>query len=90
MVTQATSDYISHRSAAVPFTDPMPALKTIGYTGKKALLLSGYGASEGDAVRGLLLQGRESIPSCSYTQYGMSATRDDRGFNLVALVLAAQ
>ena len=89
MALQATSDYISHRNAAVPFTDPMPALKTIGYTGSKAILLSGYGTDEADAIHGLVLEGRESIPNCSYTQYGASATRDDGGFNLTSLVLAA-
>jgi uncharacterized protein YkwD len=89
MATQQTSDYVSHRSAAVPFTDPMPALKTIGYTGKTALMVSGYGTSEADAVHGVLLEGRELIPNCSYTQYGVSATRDDGGFNLASLVLAA-
>ena len=89
MATQTTSDYISHRSAAVPFTDPMPALKTIGYTGKTALLVSGYGMSETDAVHGVLLEARDLIPNCSYTQYGVSSTRDDGGFNLASLVLAA-
>jgi hypothetical protein len=89
MATQQTSDYVSHRSAAVPFTDPMPALKTIGYTGKTALLVSGYGTSEADAVHGVLLEGRNLIPNCTYTQYGVSATRDDGGFNLASLVLAA-
>jgi len=90
MAMQATSDYISHRSAAVPFTDPMPALKTIGYTGSKALLLSGYGTDEADAIHGVLLEGREVILDCSYTQYGVSATRDDGGFNLTSVLLAAQ
>lgn len=89
MAMQSTSDYISHRSAAVPFTDPMPALTTIGYNGGKALLLSGYGANETDAIHGLILQGRDLIPNCSYTQYGVSAARDDGGFNLTAVVLAA-
>jgi hypothetical protein len=63
MAMQATSDYISHRTAAVPTGDPMPALKTIGYTGTKAILLSGYGTDEADAIHGLLLEGRESIPN---------------------------
>jgi hypothetical protein len=90
MAVQATSGYINHRTAAIPFTDPMPALKTIGYPGSKALLLSGYGTDDADAIQGLLLQGRESIPNCSYTQYGVSATRDDGGFTLTSVVLAAQ
>ena len=89
MATQGLSDYTSHRSAAIPFSDPMPALKTIGYPGTKALLMSGYGADEADAIHGLLLEGRESIPNCSYTQYGVSSTRDDDGFYLTSVVLAA-
>jgi hypothetical protein len=89
MATQQTSDYVSHRSAAVPFTDPMPALRTIGYTGKTALMVAGYGTSEADAVHGLLLEARDLIPNCTYTQYGASSTRDDGGFNLTSLVLAA-
>jgi hypothetical protein len=90
MAMQATSGYINHRTAAIPFTDPMPALKTIGYTGSEALLLSGYGTDDADAIDGLLIEGRESIPNCSYTQYGVSATRDDGGFTLTSVVLAAQ
>lgn len=90
MALQNTSDYISHRTAAVPFTDPMPALKVIGYTGSKAVLLSGYGASDADAVHGLILQGYALIPDCSYTQYGTSAIRDAGGFNLTSVVLARQ
>lgn len=89
MALQATSDYVSHRSAAVPFTDPMPALKTIGFTGSKARLLSGYGADETDALHGAMLEGLTSIPDCSYTRYGVSASRDDAGFNLTSVVLAA-
>jgi hypothetical protein len=89
MATHASSDYIAHRSAAVPFTDPMPALKTIGYTGAKALLFSGYGANEADAIHGLILQGRNAIPDCSYTQYGASSLRGDDGSILTAVVLAA-
>jgi hypothetical protein len=86
---QQSSDYIGHRTATVPFTDPMPALKTIGYTGSKAVLLSGYGASEEDAAQGLILEGHASIPNCQYTQYGVSAARDSGGFNLTSVVLAA-
>jgi hypothetical protein len=89
MATQQTSDYIGHRSPAVPFTDPMQALKTIGYTGSKAILLSGYGMSEADAAQGLILQGHALIPDCQYTQYGVDAMRDSGGFNLTSVILAA-
>ncbi|MCA2276889.1 hypothetical protein JF780_26595 [Mycobacterium intracellulare] len=91
MATQNTSDWINHHNVEVPFTDPMPALKGIGYTaGSKAVLLSGYGANEADAIHGLILQGLKPIPDCSYTQYGVNAMRDDAGFNLTSVVLAGK
>jgi hypothetical protein len=89
MATQRLSDYIGHRTAAIPISDPMPALKTIGYPGTKATLVGGYGADEADSIHGLLLEGREAIPNCSYTQYGVSSTQDDDGFYLTTVVLAA-
>lgn len=89
MATQSTSDYVSHRSAAVPFSDPMPALKTIGYTGSKGKLVSGYGSNETDAIHGLIVTGSDVIPNCALTQFGVSAEQDDAGFTLTAVVLAA-
>lgn len=89
MASQNTSDYVGLRTAAVPFTDPMPALTAIGYKGSKALLLSGYGLTEADALQGVVLHYRASKPDCSYTQYGVSALHDDAGFDLTSVVLAA-
>ena len=89
MATTGTSDYISHRSAAVPFSDPMPALKTIGYTGSKSKLVSGYGSNETDAIHGLIVTGSDVIANCELTQFGVSAQQDDAGFTLTAVVLAA-
>jgi hypothetical protein len=90
MAVQETSDYISHRVAAIPFTDPMPALKTIGYTGTKGVLLSGYGNNETDSIHGLLLQNTYSkaISDCSYTQYGVGAIQEENGAVITSLVLA--
>lgn len=89
MATQNTVDYIAHRVAAVPFTDPMPALKAIGYTGAKAILLAGFGSAEADAVQGVLLYGRDNIPDCTLTQYGLSSTLDDDGNSVMSVVMAA-
>jgi hypothetical protein len=88
MATAETSGYSSHNSAAVPFTDPLPALKTIGYPGGAALLLSGYGATEGDAIHALMLQWRTAVPACTYTQYGVSTLRGESGAVFTAVVLA--
>lgn len=89
MANQSTNDYVSFRSAAVPFTDPMPALRTIGYTGKNAKLFSGYGQAEVNAISGLLTQARNEIADCSYTHYGINTALTDDGGTLTALVLAA-
>jgi hypothetical protein len=87
LATQETSDYLSHRSAAVPFSDPLPALKTIGYPGNKADLLTGYGENEIDSIHGLVLQALAKAPDCSFTQYGVNASFED-GFVLTSVVLA--
>ncbi len=67
----------------------MPALKTIGYTGSKGKLVSGYGSNEMDAIHGVVLTGSDVIASCALTQFGVSAQQDDAGFTLTAVVLAA-
>ena len=89
MATHSTSDYISHRSAAVPFSDPMPALKTIGYAGSDGQLISGYGSNETDAIHGLVVTGSDAVANCAYTQYGVSSEQTEEGFTLTAVVLAA-
>ena len=87
MANQESSDYIHHRSAEVPFTDPMPALKTIGYTGSKASMLSGYGKNAHDSIYGLILQGHKLLHDCTFTQYGADTVADE-GFILTSVVLA--
>jgi hypothetical protein len=89
MATAETSGYSSHREAAVPFTDPLPALKAIGYPGNAALLLSGYGTSETDAVHALMLQWRTAPMGCTYTHFGLSTVHDEAGSVFTAVVLAA-
>lgn len=88
MSTQNTVDYIAHRVAAVPFTDPVPALKTIGYTGGKAIMFAGFGHTEADAIQGVLLHGRDNIPDCALTQYGLSSSVDDDGNSVMSVVMA--
>lgn len=90
MANQGTIDYIAFRSAAVPFSDPMAALTTMGYTGGgRAMLLSGYGAEPGAAVRALQLQWQVLKPDCSYTRFGTSTLHAEAGFDVVAAVLLA-
>jgi len=88
LANRGTADYITHRSAASPVSDPMPALRTVGYAGSKARLLSGYGTNERDAIHGLVVQGYKTIPDCSFTQYGADVHQEE-GFVLTSVILAA-
>jgi hypothetical protein len=87
LATQETSDYLSHRSAVVPFDDPRPALKAIGYPGSRGLLLSGYGENVADSIHGVVLEALSKVPDCSFPQYGVNASFED-GFVLTSVVLA--
>lgn len=89
MASQNTREYAAHETAAVPFTDPMLALSTIGHPASQALLLSGYGANPTDAVHGAVLQYRAWKPDCSYTQQGVSLLPDDAGDYIASVVLVA-
>lgn len=87
LALQESSDYMSFRSATVPFDDPMPALKTAGFDGTKAILLSGFGTDYASALRGALLQGHKAFHDCAYSFYGASSGLDASG-TLVSIVLA--
>lgn len=91
MSTEGTRDYIIQRTAAIPFDDPMPALKAIGYTGSRALMLSGYGPDATASIKGLILQDMQNkvIADCTNTQYGVSAL-EENGVVYTSLVLASE
>ncbi len=89
MANRETNEYLSHRQPVIPFSDPMPALKTIGYAASEAKLLSGYGTSHSEAIRGLLLTGHATLPDCAYTKYGLDVAEGD-GFVMTSVVLAKQ
>ncbi len=95
-----SDDYLNHTATRIPAgkeapgdkIDPMPGLKTLGYPGKKAILLQGANQAETLAIKGALLEGAASqaFSDCSYTEFGAATVRNERtGYALVALLLAA-
>lgn len=56
-------DYIKETATRVPVEDPLPGLKTLGYRGDKAKLLSGAAKTDADSIKGALLEG--SVPPAS-------------------------
>jgi hypothetical protein len=84
-----TKSYIEHTARFVPFEDPMPVLRELGYPAGKAKLIPGYGDEQSKAIHGVTVQGWQAIPDCSYTKYGLNVfTNADGGYVLAALVLA--
>lgn len=88
-INQSTEDYLNHTATRVPIEDPLPGLKILGYGGSKAKALQGAGRTEANAIKGLLLEGYDKIPDCSYTNYGANMRRNERtDWYLAAVVLA--
>ncbi len=87
-INQSTEDYLDHTATQVPIEDPLPGLKILGYGGK-AKLIQGAGKTEADAIKGLLLEGYDKIPDCSYTAYGASMQRNERTDWYLAVVVLA-
>ena len=84
-----SQSYIEHTARFVPFEDPMPVLRELGYPAGKAKLIPGYGDVEAKAIHGVTVQGWQAIPDCSYTKYGLNLlTSADGAYVLAALVLA--
>jgi hypothetical protein len=84
-----SQSYIEHTARFVPFEDPMPVLRELGYPASKAKLIPGYGDVEAKAIHGVTVQGWQAIPDCSYTNYGLNVlTNANGGYVLAALVLA--
>lgn len=74
-----TRAYIEHQARFMPFEDPSLVLRTLGYTAGKAKLVAGYGDIEEKAIHGVIVQGWQAIPDCSYTKYGVDAVNNTDG-----------
>jgi hypothetical protein len=84
-----TQSYIEHTARFTPFEDPLPVLRELGFTGDKAKMLSGYGDIPAKAIHGLIVQGWDSIPDCTYSRYGLDLLDDSHaGYALATVVLA--
>jgi hypothetical protein len=95
---RSTDAYLDHDARAVPISNPLPGIPVLsplqvlndrGSRAKKAKLLQGAGHTESDAIDFILISGFDSIPDCSYTDYGLSMSHNKTsGYFLTAMVLA--
>jgi hypothetical protein len=88
-INRSTNDWLDHTATQVPIEDPLPGLKILGYGGSKAKLLQGAARTDADAIKGMLLEGLDAIPDCSYKDFGASMLRNEASDHyLTAVVLA--
>ena len=90
IVNRSNYAYLNHSGDNVPIDEPHPTAiaKDLGIQGTKVVSLLGAGRIEADAVKGVILQGYNAIPDCSYTSFGASQLYEEQsGLVLVAVVL---
>jgi hypothetical protein len=88
-INQLSDNYINHNATQAPIEDPQVGLKDLGYGGNKGKQFQGAAVSDGDAIKGALLEAYAAIPDCSYTDFGVSLRRNESsGYHLTVLVLA--
>lgn len=89
VINRLDDDYASHLARQEPVADPLPGLKDLGYSGKKAVLLRGSATNDADAITVMLLEGYAAIPDCSYQDFGSSVRRNETlGYTFTSLILA--
>ena len=86
---RSTDKYLNHAATDVPVEDPLPGLKDLGYGGSKGALLRGAAKNEANSIKGLLIEGFDKLPDCSYKDFGVSMLRNQwNGYYLTSVVLA--
>jgi hypothetical protein len=89
LVNESVDGWIDNIKTFPPIDKPLPILKDLGYRGGKAAMALGASKTEAGAIKGVLLEGWNTIPDCSYTDYGVSVLHNKtRNEILTALVLA--
>lgn len=90
IVNRSTYDYLNFSAEDIPADGPNPnaITKDLGIEGSKVLSLHGAGRTETDAIKGVLIEGYQSLSDCGYTDFGVSMLHEpESGFNLAVVVM---
>ncbi|MCV7039150.1 hypothetical protein BST36_23525 [Mycolicibacterium moriokaense] len=93
IVNRSTYEYLRHTAINVPIEDAQPTaiLKDLGIDTDRILSLKGAGHNGPDAIKGVMLEGRDAIRDCSYTDFGASFLYEEQtGFTLATVVLVGR
>ncbi len=90
IVNRSTYTFLDHTAQNVPADDPHPMaiVKDLGIKAKNASSFQGAAHNQSDAIKGVILEGRNAIPDCSYTDFGVSLLHEpESDFTLAVVVL---
>jgi hypothetical protein len=93
IVNHSTYGYLDHTAQNVPADgrNPTAIVKDLGIDASKVLSLQGAAQNEADAIKGVLLEGHDAIPDCSYTDFGVSLLHEqESGYALAVVVLVGK
>ncbi|MGU3650727.1 hypothetical protein [Mycolicibacterium sp. A43C] len=90
IINDSTRAYIDHTAESIPIDDvhPLALTRDLGISGDAVYSLKGSGYSEGNAIKGLVVQGFKEIPNCAYDRFGVDV-RDEpnSGYSLAIALL---
>ena len=89
IVNRSTYTYLNHTAENVPADEQHPTaiLNDLGIKANKVLSLQGAAHNEADAIKGVLLEGRNAIPDCSYTDFGVSLLNEGQSDFILAVIV---
>lgn len=89
IVNRSTFSYLDHTAENVPAdgADPSAIVRDLGVDPRAAATLQGAGRDVTAAVKGLLLQGRNVILDCAYTDFGTSTLYEPQSGYFLAVVV---
>nr|WP_323055573.1 hypothetical protein [Mycobacterium pinniadriaticum] len=89
IVNRSTYAYLDHTAENVPADEPHPTaiVADLGVNASQVYSLQGAARNENDAIKGLLLEGRDAIPDCSYTDFGASLLHEEQSGYILAVVI---
>lgn len=93
IINRSTYSYLNHAAENVPADEPhqKAIVKDLGIDASKTATFQGAGHNVGDAIKGVLLEGRDAFPDCAYTDFGASRLYEEQSnFTVVVLVLVAR
>lgn len=89
IVNRSTYTFLDHTAENVPAdgAHPTAIVKDLGISAGKVSSFQGAAHNTADAIKGVLLEGRNAIPECSYADFGVSLLHEPQSDFILAVVV---